>query len=108
MCKRLVDEGTSSAPDKPMRSKGRNCVSAFKTKLNPETQHAPDNQYQAGVCESKEKRTFESHFRTEKSELNASSISQQPGTVALKKAVQHAPKIQAKVSDRAHAENKGK
>lgn len=86
MCKRL-GEGASSALDKGMGSKGQNCVSAFQTKLKPETQHAPDHQYQVGVCESKEKRTFESHFRTEKSELNASGMSQQPCTEALKKAV---------------------
>lgn len=85
--KRLLGEGASSAPDKGMRSKGQNCVSAFQTKLNPETQHAPDHQYQVGMCESKEKRAFESHFRTEKSELNASGMSQHPCTEALKKAV---------------------
>lgn len=82
-----MGEGASSAPDKRMGSKGQNCVSRFQTKLNPEIRHAPDHQYQVGVCENKEKRTFESHFSTEKSELNASGMSQQPCTEALKKAV---------------------
>lgn len=82
MWKRLVGEGASSA-----WSKGQNYVSSFQNKLNPETQHALDHQDQAGVCESKEKGIFESHVRTEKPEINASDISDQPCTEALEKAV---------------------
>lgn len=82
MWKRLVGEGASSA-----QSKGQNYVSAFQTTLHPETQHALDHQDQVGVCESKEKSIFESHVRTEKSELDASDISDQPCTEALEKAV---------------------
>lgn len=82
-----MGEGASSTPDKQMGSKSQNYVSAFQTKLNPETQHALDHQDQVGVCESKENRTFESHVRTEKSEINASGISHQPCTEALEKAV---------------------
>lgn len=82
-----MGEGASSAPAKRVGSKGQNCVSAFQTKLNPETQHALDHQDQVGVCESKEKRTFESHVRTEKSEINATGMSHQPCTETLEKAV---------------------
>lgn len=85
---KLVGEGASSAPDQEMGSKGQNCVSVFQTKLNPETQHAPDHQDQVGVCESnksKEKRTFESQVMTEKSEINTDGISHQLCTEALEK-----------------------
>lgn len=43
-------------PQQSMESKSQSCVSAFQTKLNPETQHTLDHQDQGGECESKEKK----------------------------------------------------
>lgn len=83
MWKRLVGARASSALDIWMGTKGQNCVSAFQTQLNLATQHAPDHQNQVEVYESKGKRTFESHTRTEDSEINASGTGESSDTCSI-------------------------
>lgn len=83
MWERLVGAGASSVPDTWIRTKGQKCVSAFQTQLNLEIQHALDHQDQVGVYESKEKRTFEIHTRTEDSEVNGSSTGESSDTCSI-------------------------